>query len=63
MAEKTKSGNNIRCREFMNHLGLGDRMLTTDITPDIDVKSDWSFVDIKLKEEREKSLNYLLSIN
>ena len=58
----TAVGENNRSRELMIKLGLKNRILAHDLTPDIDAKTDWSTVENYLSEEREKSKQYLLSI-
>lgn len=60
---QTGSGENIRSQEIMTKLGLASRILSRENTPDINEKSNWMTVRNKLKEEKEKSLQYLLSID
>ncbi len=55
-------GENIRSRELMIKLGLKNRILAHDLTPNIDENTDWSKVEQYLSQEREKSRQYLLSI-
>lgn len=59
---ETCKGKNIRSEELLNHLGLNNRIMNSQNNTDINAKSDWNYVEEKLQEEREKSRNYLLSI-
>ena len=58
---ETCKGRNIRSEELLNHLGLSKCIMNAKDS-DINADSDWDYVDEKLKEEREKSKDYLLSI-
>lgn len=58
---ETCKGRNIRSEELLNHLGLSKCIMNAKDS-DINADSDWAYVDEKLKEEREKSKDYLLSI-
>lgn len=58
----TAIGENNRSRELMIKLGLKNRILAHDLTPDIDANTDWSTVEAYFLEERKKSKEYLLSI-
>jgi len=53
---------NNRSRELMTKLGMENRILAEGMYPDIDADTDWNRVDSFLKEEQNKSKEYLLSI-
>jgi hypothetical protein len=53
---------NIRSRELLESLGLPERILEHGRTPDINSEVDWNAVDSRLAVEREKSLEYLKSV-
>ncbi len=48
-----------RSRDLCESLGLSDRILTEEYTPDIDAIADWNKVDMILDCERQKSAEYL----
>lgn len=60
--ENANSKKNIRSLELMEKLGLSNRILSKDFTPDIDAPIDGEYIENVLKVEREKSKEYLQSI-
>lgn len=58
----TAAKKNIRSENLMLKLGLKNRILSTENTPEIDDDTDWSYVDIELEKDREISRKYLTNI-
>lgn len=58
----TAAKKNIRSENLMLSLGLKNRILSSEYTPNIDDDTDWSMVDSMIDSEREKAKEYLLSI-
>lgn len=59
---ETTSKENIRSKELMQELGLENRILSQDHTPNIDIDTDWGNVEKILSEKRKKSESYLRTI-
>lgn len=59
---ETAASTNIRSQELLEYLGLGDRILSSTHTPDIDAEYDFSSVQKLLDEERKKSAEYLSAL-
>lgn len=59
---ETATSTNIRSQELLEYLGLGDRILSSTHTPDIDAEYDFDSVQKLLDEERKKSAEYLSSL-
>lgn len=56
---ETAASPNIRAQELSEYLGLSDRILSSDRTPDIDCVYDYDNVRRRLEIERKKSAEYL----
>lgn len=61
LESETASGRNIRSEEFLNRIGLSERIFSGDIFA-IDVQSDWKAADACIGEERRRAEEYLLRI-
>lgn len=59
---ETAASTNIRSQELLEYLGLGDRILSSTHTPDIDAEYDIDSVQKLLDEERKKSAEYLSAL-
>ena len=59
---ETAASTNIRSQELLEYLGLGDRILSSTHTPDIDAEYDLDSVQKLLDEERKKSAEYLSAL-
>lgn len=59
---ETHRNRNIRSEELMKRLGLEKRIMNSERKADIEAVSDWDYVEEQLQIEREKSKDYLLSI-
>lgn len=59
---ETGHGRNIRSEELMKRLGLEKRIMNADTKGDIDALSNWDYVEEQLQVERQKSKDYLLTI-
>lgn len=59
---ETQAKKNIRSQELLEMLGLSDKLLTADNEPDLNADSDFTRADSIIASERQRSAEYLKSM-